>query len=1163
VSRGLETRRTLSPLRIILRSLWHYRRANLAVLLGAAVGVAVVTGSLAVGDSFTGSLRHLALERLGRTDHALVASGFFRAALADDLARGEEFSRDFSLAAPAVFVDATAVNPAGPVALPRTTVLAVDDRFWRLNDSPPPEGLAGRSAAINRFLADDLGAKVGDTIILNLQRPTAAPVASMFGRRKPEETVDRISVTVGCVIPDEGVGRFSLRSDRLRPRNLYVSLGWFAKRLRREGRANVLLVAGRKTGEAEGRGGTLSMLLDGAVALDDYGLRLLERRREGILWLESRRTVLSPRMVETARKAADLCRYRTATASVYLANSITRLKAPPSVRPIPYSTIAGIDLAAGPPFGPLVSAGRDKLPESLGDDGILLNTWAADNLGAGVGEQVEVTFYRVAEGGQLVTDARRFAVRGIVAMEGLAAGADLVPEFEGLTNADSLRGWKPPFPLDLSRIRKADDLYWERYRATPKAFVSLETAKRFWDSEGRAAGLKAGGWVTSVRVAPSAAGVAGVGGELSAEKFAATFMSLLPPREAGLAFRPVKDEALRAARGSSDFAALFLGLSSFLVISAGLLVGLLMRLSAASRAREAGLMLALGFAPRAVTRTLMLEGLILAVAAAVVGVPLGIAYARGIIAGLATLWADLLGPFTLTLHVGAASLAIGAAAGIGVAMAAMWWSVRVLRRRNALTLLVGWRGLLTDRLTRRGRGSVVVVILSLALAAAVLVLALAADAISSTIAFFLSGALLLVAGMAGAVALSASSSRPGSAGGPALSIRQLAFRYARLRRVRSALTVGLLASASFAVVAVAANRNDLSLLDTSDRASGAGGFALLADAELPIHLDLNTAEGRRRAGLLDESPFRGATILPLRLQRGDDASCLNLQRVQSPRVVGVPRELVVRGGFSFADVEPLQGTKRKPANPWELLDQELADGSVPVIGDEASVKWILHRGLGETVTVDGPDGGIHLRIVGLLRGSIWQSELLMSERHFTERFGSEGGYRRFLIDVPAGRQAALAEALRGGLAELGFDVRRTADVLARYAGVQNAYLSAFHTLGGLALVLGTFGVVTVLLRNIVERRGELGLMLAVGFQKRQLVRLVVLETGLLVLLGLAIGSAAGLVAVAPHLVAARADVPWWHLAATMAGIALVALVACVVATRRAVGAELLAAIRSE
>ena len=46
------------------RSLIHFRWINLAVLLGAGVATAVLTGALLVGDSVRGSLRDLALERL-------------------------------------------------------------------------------------------------------------------------------------------------------------------------------------------------------------------------------------------------------------------------------------------------------------------------------------------------------------------------------------------------------------------------------------------------------------------------------------------------------------------------------------------------------------------------------------------------------------------------------------------------------------------------------------------------------------------------------------------------------------------------------------------------------------------------------------------------------------------------------------------------------------------------------------------------------------------------------------------------------------------------------------------------------------------------------------------------------------------------------------------
>ncbi|MCB0294884.1 MAG: hypothetical protein KDG51_06515, partial [Calditrichaeota bacterium] len=67
------------------KNLLYYWRINLAVVLGAAIAAAVLTGALLVGDSVRGSLRDMTLERLGDIDYALVSERFFRAALAEDL----------------------------------------------------------------------------------------------------------------------------------------------------------------------------------------------------------------------------------------------------------------------------------------------------------------------------------------------------------------------------------------------------------------------------------------------------------------------------------------------------------------------------------------------------------------------------------------------------------------------------------------------------------------------------------------------------------------------------------------------------------------------------------------------------------------------------------------------------------------------------------------------------------------------------------------------------------------------------------------------------------------------------------------------------------------------------------------------------------------------
>lgn len=54
------------------RGLTHYWRTNLAVALGVATAVAVLSGALLVGDSVRGSLRDLVLLRIGGTDHVEI-----------------------------------------------------------------------------------------------------------------------------------------------------------------------------------------------------------------------------------------------------------------------------------------------------------------------------------------------------------------------------------------------------------------------------------------------------------------------------------------------------------------------------------------------------------------------------------------------------------------------------------------------------------------------------------------------------------------------------------------------------------------------------------------------------------------------------------------------------------------------------------------------------------------------------------------------------------------------------------------------------------------------------------------------------------------------------------------------------------------------------------
>ena len=92
----------MKSVQLLQRSLSYYWPTHLAVVLGVATSVAVLTGALMVGDSVRTSLRDLLLNRLGNTDLVISASGYCREQLAQDLESNNQFAKHFRSACPLI-----------------------------------------------------------------------------------------------------------------------------------------------------------------------------------------------------------------------------------------------------------------------------------------------------------------------------------------------------------------------------------------------------------------------------------------------------------------------------------------------------------------------------------------------------------------------------------------------------------------------------------------------------------------------------------------------------------------------------------------------------------------------------------------------------------------------------------------------------------------------------------------------------------------------------------------------------------------------------------------------------------------------------------------------------------------------------------------------------
>jgi hypothetical protein len=422
-------------------------------------------------------------------------------------------------------------------------------------------------------------------------------------------------------------------------------------------------------------------------------------------------------------------------------------------------------------------------------------------------------------------------------------------------------------------------------------------------------------------------------------------------------------------------------------------------------------------------------------------------------------------------------------------------------------------------------------------------------------AFFGAGGCLLAAGLSFAW-----HRLTGRAGSPVDGLVGLGLRNASHRPGRSLLCIALVAFATFVVVAVGAFQHGPE--DVTDPHSGTGGHTLLAESLLPVTHTFDTPEGREALNLAaDEAALSDVRITRFRLKPGDDASCQNLYRPTNPRVLGARDDFLRSGRFRFAGVKA--ETPEQEANPWLALEQSFPDGAIPAIADQNSIAYVLHRKLGEDVMVDGGRGPVRLRLVAALRASLFQSELIVSQANFLRVFPAESGYRFFLLETPPARAAEVTTLLESRLADDGFDVSSTAERLAAYFAVENAYLSTFQALGGLGLLLGTVGLGAVLLRNAFERRRELALQRAVGFGRGPLRNVVLAENLLLLFAGLSLGTVAALVAVAPAALQRGGELPWGLLGVLLLIVAGAGVVASLVAVSVVSRWPLLRTLRAE
>jgi len=165
--------------------------------------------------------------------------------------------------------------------------------------------------------------------------------------------------------------------------------------------------------------------------------------------------------------------------------------------------------------------------------------------------------------------------------------------------------------------------------------------------------------------------------------------------------------------------------------------------------------------------------------------------------------------------------------------------------------------------------------------------------------------------------------------------------------------------------------------------------------------------------------------------------------------------------------------------------------------------------------------------------------------------------RYFIQTTDSADSVAIARAIEGAVIKDGVRVTSIQKALEDAQRISSGFLYMIQGFMGLGLIVGLAAVGVIAFRSVVERRQQIGMLRAIGFQKQMVSFAFLLETAYVVVLGIIAGTVMGLILARNLLTSDNENVkvqfhaPYPLIAIILFGTVLVALLMAYVPSRQA------------
>lgn len=1081
---------------IIRRSLAYNRKGTLFLIIVVALLTAVITGSLMTGSSVRYSLRRTSLEKLGKT--GIVISSTTRYFNPSVVSR---FRIDTNEQCTGILEINGYCNKlsTGETAL-GVKIYAVGDDFFTFQGT---EGVVtgNGEAVINEKLAAYLGLAAGDEIAIHFNPLSDLPADAPFAPEGNEG--ESLVLKVAGILDQSQSGNFSLGISQIIPMNVFVNLNALNYNSGQVKRINRLIISNEsKRSESEVYNNLKALLKP-----DDIGLKIRSIPATGGHELISNRIFIDQltinEIIEQIPSASPVI--------TYMINDFRS-----GDKSSPYSFISA-----------LPSGLYEGIPAA---DKININRWLAEDLSVNEGDTLFLSWYSPDPLNHLAEVSGKFIVNKIIDLRGIWADSLLMPGFPGIAGKESCSEWDAGVEIDMKKIREKDEDYWNKHRGLPKAFINYNSGEKLWGNNF--------GPATSMRFPES----------MSEDQIRKNLEGTLDPYKSGFTISDLPQESLDAAGRSVDFSTLFLGLGFFLIVSAIILLILVIMEYYESKRQQLSTLFSLGFTDRWIKKYILSESAVVAVLGGFVGSILGWLFNLLIIKALNTVWQGSVQTDTISPGFNPGTVAAGFIVSEAIILTIM--------KRGSDHYMKKIKD--PERRSISGPSPKNNFLWLLILSSATLI-------ILTSIFFLRESATLL--SFTGGVTLFASIiflirqyylGLPGKGLKKIRKIRELSVSFYSFNPSMAVMPVLFIAAGLFAVVITGVNR--MSINDTMLRRSGGtGGYLLWGESAIPVLEDLNSRKGKKEFGL-NESGLIDLSFIQAFKSSGNDASCLNLNHITSPPLLGIdPGPFITKSSFSFAS--RLKGLKG--SNPWESIKRGPVENTIFGIADQTVLQYGLKINPGDTLILRAESGQrVNIIIAAGLKSSVFQGYVLIGNENFRKYFPSVAGSQVFLVDGDRNQAEHYREVLGERMSNYGARFESAGDRLATFFVVTNAYLSVFTILGGLGLILGVAGLGFILLRNFNQRKREFGVMMAAGFSPGRIRGLVLRDQSMILLFGILTGLISAFVATMPS-IRENHEIPWITILTMILLTATAGMIALFVSIRSVSSSSLISSIRKE